>query len=434
MSKNFLIIGGLGHWSQKHYVPLLSKNKICENLIICDIKNKQEASSDYIYIKLPKENQIIFIKNVINKYSIDIVIVSTPPVYHDFYLTNLIPTGVNFICDKPLVAIKGQSYDKKQVLKIKEKYNEILELKNKYKVLIYTPLRRHVQNFYHNIYDSVKMISKNYNQNITFASLYENDGVYRWDNEMNIDFAHGYNNGLGKVTQTGYHILDIVAKLIESGCQNINSIKCQILNVHNVGDNENSKSVKNLKKLLDVDSTDSLNNELVKSAELDITIKIAVTYYDDADSNFYIHLRHSGVTNRVVKQYNIENPGDQGRTDDSQFIIEQGPMQNIYSIVFANDTISEEKKSMTFMKRHIKVAEQLGLKSEEIIDLDFKNEIGTEEIMINLIYAMLGNKNFQKEYEELEFSNQRFTMELYYAVLLAKVTGKIIEWKKGELI
>ena len=136
----------------------------------------------------------------------------------------------------------------------------------------------------------------------------------------------------------------------------------------------------------------------------------------------------------MVKQYSIENPGDEGRTDDSQFIIEQGPMQNIYSIVFANDTISEEKKSTTFIKRHLKVAEQLGLKSEEIIDLDFKNEIGTEEIMINLIYAMLGNKNFQKKYEELEFNNQRFTMELYYAVLLAKVTGKIIEWKKGDLI
>ena len=434
MSKNFLIIGGLGHWSQKHYVPLLSKNKICKNLIICDIKNIQASSKDYIYIKLPKENQIAIIKNAIDEYSIDVVIISTPPIYHDFYLTNLISTGVNFICDKPLVAVKGQSYDKEQVLKIKEKSNEILELKNKYKVLIYTPLRRHVQNFYNNIYDSVKMISENFNQNITFASLYENDGVYRWDNEMDIDFAHGYNNGLGKVTQTGYHILDIVAKLIESGCQNINSIKCQALNVHNVGDNENSKSVKNLKKLLDVDSTDSLNNELIKSAELDITIKVVVTYCDDVDSNFYIHLRHSGVTNRMVKQYSIENPGDEGRTDDSQFIIEQGPMQNIYSIVFANDTISEEKKSTTFIKRHLKVAEQLGLKSEEIIDLDFKNEIGTEEIMINLIYAMLGNKNFQKKYEELEFNNQRFTMELYYAVLLAKVTGKIIEWKKGDLI
>ena len=159
MSKNFLIIGGLGHWSQKHYVPLLSKNKICKNLIICDIKNIQASSKDYIYIKLPKENQIAIIKNAIDEYSIDVVIISTPPIYHDFYLTNLISTGVNFICDKPLVAVKGQSYDKEQVLKIKEKYNEILELKNKYKVLIYTPLRRHVQNFYNNIYDSVKMIS-----------------------------------------------------------------------------------------------------------------------------------------------------------------------------------------------------------------------------------------------------------------------------------
>lgn len=434
MSKNFLIIGGLGHWSQKHYVPLLSKNKICKNLIICDIKNKQETSNDYIYIKLQKDNPITMIKNAINEYSVNIVIISTPPVYHDFYLTNLISTGVNFICDKPLVAVKGQSYDKKQILKIKEKYNEILKLKEKYNVLIYTPLRRRVQNFYHNIYDNVKMISEKFNQNITFASLYENDGVYRWNNEMDIDFAHGYGSGLGKVTQTGYHILDIVAKLIESGCQNINSIKCQIISIHNVEQNENSKSVKNLKKLLNVDSTVSLNNELVRSAELDITIKIVVTYCDDVDSNFYVHLRHSGVTNRIVRHYSTENPGDQGRTDDSQFIIEQGPMQNIYSVVFANDTISEEKKSMIFIKRHVKVAERLSLKSEDIMDLNFKNEIGTEEIMINLIYAMLGNESFQKKYEELEFSNQKFTMELYYAVLLAKVTGKTIEWKKGDLI
>ncbi len=434
MSKNVLIIGGLGHWGQKHYVPLLINSNICNELIVCDIKNEKKINKHYKYVKLNLGNEIDEIKELIKQYSISVVIIATPPIYHDYYLINLIPTGVNFICDKPMVAIKGQSFDEKKAKEVKKRYNEILKLKKQYNVKIYTPLRRRVQNFYNEIYKNVNLINDNFDQNITFASLYENDGCHRWDDEMTIDFAHGYNDGLGKLTHTGYHILDIVAKLIDLGCNNIKSLECQVLHAKTVADSSKSKSIKNLAKLLSQKISTIKHNDIVQSAELDIGIKFTISFYDDVDSFIYVHIHHGGVTNRVIKHYDDINTGDQGRTDDSTFTIEQGPMQNIYSTIFANDTVNEERKSVLFIKRHILAAKKLHLKAEQIIDLKPSNEISTEEIMKHIILAAQGNKKYQDKYEEVEIEHQKFTMELYYAVLLSKTKKAVIKWKKGDLI
>lgn len=67
INKNILIIGGLGHWSNKTYLPALSDEFFEGKLIICDIKDND---TKYDFIKLtPKANEenIKLIRNKIKK-------------------------------------------------------------------------------------------------------------------------------------------------------------------------------------------------------------------------------------------------------------------------------------------------------------------------------------------------------------------------------
>ncbi|MCL2860145.1 MAG: Gfo/Idh/MocA family oxidoreductase [Oscillospiraceae bacterium] len=443
-NENVLIIGGLGHWSQKAYIPAFKKEKFIDNIIICDILDAEHCPDGYIYYKLSKESDnknIETVKDIINNHLVDVVVIATPPLFHHVYLKGLLDANVDFICDKPLVAIEGQSQNVESAKKILQEYNDIQEKRNSTinsktnrKPLIYSPLRRITQAYYKLMYNGVKEVNETFDQNITQIYMYENDGCYRWNNEMEIEFTHGYGKGLGKLTHTGYHSLGILAELINNGCKNVKSLKCSCLDTRLIGDNYNNKSVRNLQKLLEVEDEYYEMKEITKSAEFDISLKYTIQFTDDIDTCAYIYSKHSGVSNRTVKQYDKINTGDQGRTDDSQFLIEQGPFQNIYGLVFADSSMKGSAgNSYLKIKRHELVAQKLGKDMVDMISVNNQDEKTTHEIVIDIVKAMSGQEEFMQEYSFVEFDAQKLTMELYVAALISKITNEEIKWIPGEL-
>lgn len=422
INKNVLIIGGLGHWSNKTYLPALSKKYFCGNLYVCDIKTCENNPN---YYKLPNTNKerVEKIRQIIDEKKIDIVIVSTPPENHYDYLSGLIDLKINIICDKPLVSdINYQN--------ILPKYLELLKKK---KSNIYSPLRRQVQKFYTTAYSEIKIIKERFNQNVKLVCYYENDGVHRWDDEMEINFAHGYSSGLGKLSHTGYHILDVVARIISDGCENIKSLECEIVDEHTVKNNKYSKTNMNLQKLLGAQTASVNLREATNDAELDITVKYTINFYDDMPSYVYLFLRHSGVSHRETLHYDDFNTGDDGRTDNSMFIVEQGAFQNIFASVFADSSSRGSKgKSYLTIKRHRVVARCLKSNQNRVLKIKNIKDTSNVQIVRNLICAFY-DKKLQEQYAPVEFSNQVLTMELYVASLLAKKQGKKIEWEIGKL-
>ena len=422
-NKKILIIGGLGHWSNKTYLPALN-DKFCLNKpIICDIIDSNLKD----YIKLDKFNfkkNISIIKSAIDKFGIDVVIITTPPEYHHIYLKGLLGKEVDIICDKPLIAFN----DMKNILK---EYYYIKKHKTK---KIYSPLRRQVQSFYKKLYEEIERVHKNFGQNVKFVSYYENDGVHRWDCEMEIDFCHGYASGLGKLSHTGYHIIDVVRTIITKGCSNIKNLECEILDKNLVGDNCNSKSNQILKKLLglNIDTSSKLKDK-TKQAELDITVKYTINFFEDNPSYIYLHLRHSGISQREIPLYDDKNTGDQGRTDNSVFFVEQGALQNIFGAVFADSSSSGSKgNSYLTIKRHFKCAELLKKDVVEFYNVDNSQELQNVEIIRELILATENNE-LEKKYKNIEFDSEELTMELFVASLIAKMDNKKIIWEIGKL-
>ena len=424
INKNILIIGGLGHWSNKTYLPALSDEFFEGKLIICDIKDND---TKYDFIKLtPKANEenIKLIRNKIKENSINVIIISTPPEYHYIYLKGLVDLGINIICDKPLIA----DYDYKEIL---NKYYYIL---NKKSNLIYSPLRRQIQSYYKKIYDEINLINKEYDQNVKLVAYYENDGCHRWDDEMEIDFAHGYKSGLGKLSHTGYHIIDIVSRIINEGCKNIQRISCEVLDENLVAENHNSKTNKNIRMLLGAKECGNYKlSEKTKNAELDITIKYTVYFHDDIPTYVYLFLRHSGVSHRATVHYDSKNTGDDGRTDDSTFLVEQGAFQNIYGSIFADSSNKGSNgKSYLTIKRHPIISENLGKKILETKKIINSEEMSTVEIVHDLINSF-DDLYLQEKYQGVEFDNQILTMELFVAALISKQKHKKIDWEIGKL-
>ena len=423
INKNVLIIGGLGHWSKKTYLTALSKKYFNGKLIVCDIKERNDTNFDYYRLSGIEDKDISTIRKLIDFFKIDIVIISTPPETHFTYLNGLIDLGINIICDKPLVSdVNSQN--------ILLKYCDLLSRK---KAKIYSPLRRQVQKFYTTAYSNIKLIRDEFDQNVKLVTYYENDGVHRWDDEMEIDFAHGYRSGLGKLSHTGYHILDVIARIINDGCKNVKSICCEITDQHIVENNKDSKTNKNLQALLGVSPSQVNLEDNTNKAELDITVKYSINFDDDIPSYIYLFLRHSGVSHRETKQYDQFNTGDNGRTDNSMFVIEQGAFQNIFASVFADSSTKGSKgKSYLTIKKHKLIAKKLKQPQTQKLTIKNVKDISNQQIVRNLIGAFY-DVSLQEVYKNLEFSNQYLTMELYIASLLAKAKNNKIEWEIGKL-
>lgn len=433
LNVNVLIIGALGHWSKKTYLPVFSSEKYDGQLFLCDIKGLAlKLPSNYKYIKIRKNNlkDVNTLKNIIKSNNIKIVIISTPPEWHYFYLFNLKDCGVNFICDKPLIAdVVDSNYSNKEIL---GKYLELQQYKHKQGFYIFTPLRRKLQSFYKKMYDEVSFISLKYGQNVTLVNIYENDGVHRWNDEMELDFCHGYGSGLGKLSHTGYHILDILSEIIKKGCSNIKNISCECLDCDLVRDNEKSKTNRIIKNMIGAKSKKVELNENTCLAELNITLKYTIRYLDDNPTYCYLFLRHGGVSNRTTKHYDEKNTGDDGRTDDSNFIIEQGALQNIFGTIISNSTEDVNAKSTLHIKRSINVFNQDETKTtNEGFEINNIEEMNTKTIVWNILNC-IKEHNFEK-YKIIEYDNQFLSMELYVAALEAKKTGKIITWGIGRL-
>lgn len=439
MKNKILLIGGLGHWSKKTYIPALKQMSIIDKTIICDLKENCDIPC-YAYIRLNKNDifsNVATIKEIIKKEDVSIVVISCPPLFHSFYTKELLNQNVDFICDKPLVAFEGQGYDINKARETLTEYEYIYDLKKSLinaktgkEPQIYSPLRRHLQSYYQTIYDYIKQINKEFGQNVKRLYFYENDGVQRWQNEMDIDFAHGYGLGLGKLTHTGYHIIDVISCILKEGFTNITKIECEVF-TKNVGDVQADKSNKILQQLLGVDVNETMSqlNEITMSAELDIQIKYKIYFKDDIPSIIILDLQHGGVSNRIEPQYSSENPGDQGRTDDSIFVIEQGPLMNIFGTVFALSTNQGSSgKSELKIRRHELVAKKTKTQSSEIIIIDNASEKSNISIVQEIISGIINN-NIKKIYNEVEFNNQHLSMALYSMALQSKICNKKIIYR-----
>ncbi len=452
--KRILIIGGSGTWSGKAYIPSIkqSENYVC--LVgILDYVNpyySQKTISHFDYftknnvkwMKTENDCDEELLKHVIKEYDIDIVIISTPPKFHYEYTLVCLKCGVDVICDKPIIATFAQSSIYENAFLNIQKHNILMQAvkeswnhKDSRRCFVLTPLRRKLQETYTNIYDSVKTVKDVFNQDVTNILISHNDGVFRFEDEIEIKCgSHGYSEGLGKLTHTGYHILDVVAGLIEFGCntENIECV-CKIVNCNTVRDMLKSNSNKVNYRLLHSYFQNEDISEIALESEMDITISYILYRNNEKICNIIVDLIHCGKSNRTLNHYDFYNYNDQGRTNELTMHIQQGSLFSSQSIISTmSGTTGTVGNGYTFKSYHPIVAKRINQETVKVFDLKSQASKNTADF-ISDFYTLISKGKLDGYYLYTDFLNQAITDELYMSALIAKTSNKEFRWNLGKI-
>lgn len=453
--KKILIIGGSGTWSGQAYIPSIKRTKSDVTLVgILDPISPYYSPKTISHFDYLSENNVNWIKSkrdcdkellewCITQYEVDIVIISTPPKFHYEYTLVSLKCGVDVICDKPIIATPAQSSLLNMALANVEKHNKLIKVireshnkKESRRCFVLTPLRRKLQQTYTNIYDSVKLIKDTFGQDVTNILVSHNDGVFRFADEVELKCgSHGYLDGFGKLTHTGYHILDVVAGFIEFGCdtQDVQCI-CKIVNCNTVGDMLKSNSNRINAKLLHSNLKTMEVSNIALEAEMDVTISYTLYHDDKKFCNIIVDLIHCGKSDRTQNHYDFNNYNDQGRTNELTIHIQQGSLfssQMIFSTMSGSGGISGN--GYTFKSYHPMVATKLNQEPAQF--LDFKNQLAKTAIdIISDFYRVICDGKLDGYYLYVDFLRQVITNELYISALIAKtISGGEYKWNLGKI-
>ena len=257
---NILIIG-FGPHAQKTYAREFERLKVEKgrnNIKLCGIVDLDEKRTDvYRYLNkltvakgftfIAAPNRIFgtdyFLTNEFskrltvfcNEQDINAVFIATEPICHYAYIEWALNNRLHIFLDKPVTLHVNSSTEERQAQKIIDDYLKILALHKKTKIL---PLNKPVifsclaQRRYHPAFLEMRRNIQNvYNKTncpVTSITALHSDGQWRFPYELLNESYHGFNEGVGKVSHSGYHLLDIVPWLIkvaERKDQKINKVR-----------------------------------------------------------------------------------------------------------------------------------------------------------------------------------------------------------------
>jgi hypothetical protein len=233
-SVNILMIG-VGLYGKSCYLSHFSRVQYqdAKLVVVVDLQEQRNTVNEYLNVfetyNKPKSyfmsksvvaNFQGFLNTIVQNHEINSVIISTPPEVRLSYIKWALDKGLNILADKPLTAPHNCSNDPEASSKLVFDYQKIVELYNraieKNQNLVFDLM---VQRRYHPVYNLIlnklEEVAELTGCPLTHFQLTHADGQWRFPNEMiEIDY-HGYNEGNGKASHSGYHFFDLASNAIK---------------------------------------------------------------------------------------------------------------------------------------------------------------------------------------------------------------------------
>jgi len=244
-SINILLIG-MGQHAKETYIPAFAKTKKDYDLhllAVVELKKKENEIKEYLYEREFTEYTNFFaaterpvgeefllddqlkmgLDKTVLELGINAVVISTDPMCHFAYIEWALKSGLNVLADKPLTLHPNSSIDQKQANKI---YDDAIYLTNLARntkdaqngdpITFMVLTQRRYQSAYIDLRNKVEEVFKKTGCPITSLSILHNDGQWSFPNELVTDQYHGFNEGVGKLSHTGYHLIDIVPWMLRA--------------------------------------------------------------------------------------------------------------------------------------------------------------------------------------------------------------------------
>ena len=341
---NFLIIG-FGHHARRIHFPIFESLDDASVVGLVDLEIKNNLIGDFLKQNNKKLERLLFkskseidleeLTKFANELNVNSVILSTDPDSHCYYANWAFENGFSVLIDKPIHAESNAAHKKNSAKNIHQEYVKLLEAYKKYKKKFpYLACEVLSQRRHHPAYKLVKEtineVFDKTNCPITYYYSFHNDGQWRLPKEISEIEYHGFKDGYGKASHSGYHFYDLLTWFTEvfRDEKNINSLVTK--SCGNFPDNYLKQiSPTTLSKVFGTE-VEANKNDLSQFGEIDVMSTIELCTKDYVTTHAQIDLLHSGLSSRSwvdVKGRNLYKSN--GRVRHEQHYISIGPFASI---------------------------------------------------------------------------------------------------------
>ncbi len=447
---NFLIIGGSGHLCElNHYPAIRSMNAegIATRVVaICDPQDPRLTDPSHYKVGRENLNAILSSDNplwvnptafkepelrrqlseVATKEKVDVVIVATDPTHHYFYADWAAGAGISALCDKPLVVVPDSSWNPKKAKLIEKRFQSLFKKVQRAQELnpnfrFCTPLRRRALSPFMTIAESLRSVYEQTNEGITYINTVINSGVHRYPVEFLKGGAHGYLDGVGSLSHSSYHYLDVIAWYLQCAPGKLAKIGINLAYVSRVRDYLARQGYEQMMQLNNEKTSvvaPYINlPERVLNAELDFTIHLHL--YDEFDSKIGLitytsnHTTFSPRTTKYVPQM-LDHTNDEngGRMSHIYFDIHQGSVQN-WSLL-KNDVVFEGNSIGITQRLHPKLGKSYA--HAEYTDAYDSETVTLKDLVVSFAKKSVGIQVPKEHDDQLQLlSNQKLTHRIFSA-------------------
>lgn len=358
--KTGILIIGLGHHARRVYLPTLHAATKAYNLKLfgVDLLDSREVVEEFCIAKninigryyLKKFNSFhevpLEVENLLNKLvsnnNIKAVIISTDPLNHKAYAKWALSKRLHILMDKPITTRRNLHKSLVEAEGIVEDYHELVDLyrevSKKDNIVFLINTQRRYEPGFEFVFERLKETSLKFNIPITSIQAMHADGVWIFPNEIVNQEVHPYNKGYGKVSHSGFHILDIAWQFYLAGQLNSKfpdkvEVLTSFLKPLGLYEQFNKEDYVKLfggdyitKKDL---ATDLLLQSYRECGENDAFSIIRLLKNNNNICNISINLLHNSFSRRSWLNSHTDLYKGNGRVKHQFYSIQQGPFQCI---------------------------------------------------------------------------------------------------------
>jgi len=355
-----IIIVGVGLHAKRIYIPQLfelAKDYPIKLFGVVELKSKEKDLREY-FLKQNQPVGFIFtepfyqkrlplpLRQQLNQFvkvnKINGIIISTESTLHNVYADWALDVGLNILMDKPITARRDSVSDIKNAKGIYTDFQSLLVKYQRSQRIAKTMFGINTQRRYHpgfqQVSEAIKTMSHKSGCPITSTQSMHCDGEWRLPDEMVTEDYHTYKIGNGKVSHSGYHVIDSICNFYNSAFipgKEADSVMLSTFFVQpnglihqlNSDDYENYFGKEYSKNRIFSDKY--LKTEFKNYGEVDVTTMLSFCRKGVPIAISSLALIHNGFSRRTWYHTRPDRYKGNGRVKHEYHNIQQGPFQNI---------------------------------------------------------------------------------------------------------
>jgi predicted dehydrogenase len=227
-----IMVIGVGLHATKAYLPTLAKDRLVRTAVVIEVAEKVSSTKALLERfagpqfapevvsagpagSLPSRAVVRQIFDAIQRHGIKGVIIATPPEQHSFYLHLALDHGLHVLVDKPILSAEDLTVDPTVAARVAEDF-AVLDAKvaAKPSLIVSVAAQRRWHVGFAVVRELVMEAADRFGIPITSIQSMHQDGQLRLPHEIGTIRYHGYDLGVGKLSHSAYHEIDLQTELI----------------------------------------------------------------------------------------------------------------------------------------------------------------------------------------------------------------------------